>query len=144
MGAIEGQPLLSANRWEEVVRGGDGAIRRWIKREMRGKSCVLVLIGTYTSSRHWVDYEIEQGWTQGCGILGVHIHNMKNLQGHQSEKGSNPFYKFTEKSSRRRLALIVPTHDPPYASSKYVYNYIASNLAVWIEEAIDIRNQFPK
>jgi hypothetical protein len=45
IGAIEGQPLLSSNRWEEVARGGDRAIRRWIHSEMKGKSCVVVLGG---------------------------------------------------------------------------------------------------
>lgn len=143
MGAVEGQPLLSSNRWEEVTRGGDRAIRRWIHKEMRGKSCVLVLIGTYTSSRRWVDYEIKRGWDEGRGVLGVHIHNLKNLQGEQSPKGSNPFYKFTERSSDRRLSAIIPVHDPPYASSRYVYNHIAENLALWIEEAIDLRQLYP-
>jgi hypothetical protein len=144
MGAIEGQALLSANRWEEVTRGGDRTIRRWIAKEMRGKSCVLVLIGTYTSSRRWVEYEIERGWNEGRGLLGVHIHNLKNLQESQSPKGSNPFYKFTERSTGRKLSSIVPVHDPPYASSRAVYNYIAENLTLWIEEAIDVRRRFPR
>lgn len=144
IGAIEGQPLLTSNAWEEVTRGGNAAIRRWIGRQMRGKSCVLVLIGTYTSSREWVNYEIERGWKEGRGLLGVHIHNLKNLQGQQSTKGSNPFYKFTERSSNRNLASVVPVHDPPYASSRYVYNYIAENLGLWIEEAIDVRGRFPR
>jgi hypothetical protein len=144
MGAIEGQPLLSANRWEDVARGGERAIRRWIHKEMKGKSCLLVLIGTSTSRRKWVDYEIERGWKQGLGVLGVHIYGLKNLQGEQSRKGSNPFAKFTVDFGRRSLGDIVPVQDPPYVRSKSVYNYIAENLDTWIEDAITIRRRYPR
>jgi hypothetical protein len=144
MGAIEGQPLLSLNRWEEVTRGGDRAIRRWINKEMKGKSCLLVLIGTNTSRRTWVDYEIGRGWKQGLGVLGVHIHGLKNLQGEQSQKGSNPFSKFTLNWGAISLASVVPVHDPPYVRSKSVYNHIAENLDPWIEDAIAIRRRYPR
>jgi len=144
MGAIEGQPLLSLNRWEEVTHGGDRAIKRWIHKEMQGKSCLLVLIGTYTSRRQWVDYEIKRGWEKGLGVLGIHIHGLKNLQGVQSQKGSNPFSKFTIDSGRWSLGSIVPVHDPPYKRSKFVYNNIAENLDTWIDEAIAIRRCYPR
>ena len=37
---------------------------------------------------------------------------------------------------------IVKTYDPPYTDSKDVYAYIEANLAAWVEEAIQIRNDF--
>ena len=30
MGALEGQPILNAQQWEEVKRKGDAAIEKWI------------------------------------------------------------------------------------------------------------------
>ena len=59
MGAVEGQPLLSANEWEDVEAGGAKAIQKWIDEQMAGKSCNVVLIGSETAGRRWVEYEIK-------------------------------------------------------------------------------------
>ncbi|HEX6663751.1 MAG TPA: TIR domain-containing protein [Gaiellaceae bacterium] len=42
MGVIEGQPLLSSNQREQITRGGESAIKRWINEQMSGKSGVVV------------------------------------------------------------------------------------------------------
>lgn len=34
MGALEGQPILNAQEWEEVKRKGDAAIKKWIADQM--------------------------------------------------------------------------------------------------------------
>ena len=36
IGSIEGQKVVSANEWESVKRGGDGAIKRWVDNAMIG------------------------------------------------------------------------------------------------------------
>lgn len=61
IGAIESQPLLTGNKWEEVKKGGDDAIKRWINDQMKGKTCLVALVGARTASRPWVRYEIVQG-----------------------------------------------------------------------------------
>lgn len=137
MGAIEGQPILSSNDWEAVKRGGNAAIERWIGEQMSGKSCSVVLIGTSTAGRKWVDYEIKKAWNDKKGLVGVYIHGLKNLAGQQSTKGPNPFATFTVGGTK--LSSIVKAYDPPYTSSASVYDYIKSNLADWVEEAITIR-----
>lgn len=91
MGVIEGQRLLPANEWEKVKRGGDQAIKNWINEQMKGRSCVAVLIGSATADRKWVDYEIKKAWADGKGLFGVYIHGLKDLNGRQSSKGRNPF-----------------------------------------------------
>jgi hypothetical protein len=45
MGAVEGQPILNAQQWEEVKRQGEKAIQNWIARQMKYKSAVVVLVG---------------------------------------------------------------------------------------------------
>jgi MTH538 TIR-like domain (DUF1863) len=40
MGSVEGQPLLSSNQWQQIERGGEAAIKRWIDSQMTGKSCL--------------------------------------------------------------------------------------------------------
>lgn len=144
IGSLEGQRILAPNDWEQVRRGGDRAIRRWIKSQMRGKSCVVVLIGSLTSRRPWVEYEIKRGWGEGRALLGVHIHNLRNLDRAQSRKGANPFRGFTINYSGEDLASVVPCHDPPFVNSKRVYRDIAENLEEWVEEAIAIRRRYPR
>lgn len=140
MGVIEGQPLLSSNDWEGVKRGGDSAIKRWIDEQMRGRSCVVVLIGSQTAGRKWVNYEIEKGWNRGKGLVGVYIHNLKDRLGNQSSKGANPFNGFNV--SGTSLSSIVKAYDSSRSTSTYVYAYIKNNLEGWVEEAIRIRSNY--
>jgi hypothetical protein len=140
MGVIEGQRLLSSNEWEEVKRGGDAAIKRWINQQMTGRSCVVVLIGSQTAGRRWVNYEIEKGWNDRRGLVGVHIHNLKDSAGNQSSKGANPFYGINVNG--KRLSSIVKAYDPPRSTSTSVYAYIKDNLEEWAEEAIRIRSDY--
>ena len=58
---------------------------------MKGKSCTIVLVGTNTAKRKWIDFEIRESWDQGMGVVGVHINGLKDKNGHTSVKGSNPF-----------------------------------------------------
>ncbi len=140
MGVLEGQPVLSGNEWEQVKKGGDSAIRAWIDDKMKGRSCVVVLIGSATAGRKWVNYEIEKAWNDGRGLMGVYIHGLKNLSGVQDAKGSNPFTGFNV--SGTSLSSIVAAHNPPYASSTDVYAHIQINLATWVEDAIALRKSY--
>jgi len=139
-GAIEGNQPANDNDWETVKRGGEAAIKRWIDAQMNGRSCTVVLIGSETAGRPWINYEIEKSWNDGKGLLGIHIHNLKDFSGNQSRKGDNPFVTFTMQATGRKLSEFVKTYDPPYFDSKQVYNYIGLNLATWIEDAIRIRS----
>jgi MTH538 TIR-like domain (DUF1863) len=141
MGVVEGQPLLSSNAWEEVKKGGDEAIQKWIDEQISGKSCVVVLTGSKTAGRKWVSYEIKKGWNDGKGLLGVHIHGLKDLTGKQDAKGANPFASFTVGTDKTKLSSIVKSYDPPYRASTDVYNHIKTNLESWVEEAIRIRKE---
>lgn len=138
MGVVEGDKPASDNEWETITRGGDAAIQKWIDSQLDGKSVAIVLAGANTAGRKWIDYEIKKAWDDKKGLLGIHIHNLKDNDGNQASKGSNPFSGFTV--GKRNLSDIVKTYDPPYLTSTDVYGYIKDNLADWIETAIDIRN----
>ena len=142
MGVVEGQPLLSANDWEDVKAGGDAAIQEWIDDNMSGKSCDIVLIGNATAGRKWVKYEIKKAWDDGRGLVGIYIHNLKDLNQQQSSMGKNPFDDFTVGSDRTVLSSIVKAYNPPYSISTNVYSYIKDHIADWVEEAIEIRKSY--
>ncbi|AFM14198.1 TIR domain-containing protein [Turneriella parva] len=142
MGVIEGNQPVNDNDWETVKRGGDSAIQRWIDGQLFGKSVTIVLIGRETAGRRWISYEIEKSWSEGKGLLGIHIHNLKDSGQRQDYKGQNPFAHVSINFGRLNLGGIVPVYDPPYTDSTWVYSHIKSNLASWIEEAIAVRNRF--
>lgn len=142
MGVVEGNQPVSDNDWETVKKGGDAGIQKWIDDQLYGKSVVVVLIGAKTAGRKWIKYEIEKGWNQKKGVLGIYIHNLKDAAGNQATKGANPFNDFTIKSSGAKLSSIIKTYDPPFTTSTNVYKHINDNLADWIEKAIEIRGTY--
>lgn len=142
MGVVDGNKPATDNDWETVKKGGDTAIKKWIDAQLDGRSCTVVLIGAETAGRKWINYEIETSWNEGKGVLGIHIHNLKNADGKQSAKGKNPFETFTMKRDQAKLSSIVKAYDPPFMDSQKVYDHIKTNLADWIEAAIKIRNEY--
>jgi hypothetical protein len=143
IGMVEANPAAHDNEWEAIKGGGTAAIQRWIDSQLNGRSCTVVMIGLDTAGRHWIDYEIEKSWNDGKGLLGVHIHNLKNAAGLQARKGLNPFVKFTmTRDPSKSLASLVHAYDPPVTDSKLVYAYIAANLSTWIDEAVKNRKNW--
>lgn len=138
IGAIEGNAPASDNDWETVTSAGDGAIKRWINGQLDGRTVTIVLVGAHTAGRKWINYEIEQSWQRGMGVLGIRIHGLKNLNGHTTRPGANPFDKVTI-AGVGSLSSRVPLKTPSGIDSKAVYASISSNLSAWIEEAIAAR-----
>ena len=141
IGVIEGNRPATDNDWEVVKRGGDAAIARWIKTQMKGRSCTIVLVGTNTANRKWINYEINESWSQRMGIVGIHIYGLKDRYGHISTMGSNPFSCIRIPGTRALMSTVVKCYKPPGRNSTDRYNWIASNLSEMVEEAIAIRNQ---
>ena len=141
IGAIEGNKPASDNDWETVTKGGDKAIEKWIADQMSGRSCVVVLIGAGTANRKWINHEIVKAWNDGKGVLGVHIHKLKNHEGKTAVKGTSPFDSITHGPTGKKLSAILKVYDPPGSASTDVYDHIKNNLDKWIEAAIDIRSK---
>jgi len=123
MGVVEGNVPVSDNDWEQITRGGDEAIKRWIHRQMEGRSCCVVLIGEHTAGRKWINYEIKYAWENGKGVVGIYIHNLKDRSGNTCRKGQNPFERITvnvripnswggNRVVAKKLSEIARAHDP--------------------------------
>ena len=102
---------------------------------MHGRSCVVVLVGTATAGRKWINYEIKKALEEGKGLVGIHVNKLLDRQLQSSTKGSNPFSGFTVDGAS--LTSLVKCHTPFGATSKAAYNDIATNIERWIEDAID-------
>jgi hypothetical protein len=104
-----------ASLWEATKKRGDAAIQRLIDDGLDGTSVTAVLIGSHTAQRQWVTYEIEKSIERGNGLMGVHIHNMKDQYKNKGARGAVP------------KALT----DGGYP----VYNWDSSSFGRWVELA---------
>lgn len=138
MGVVSSSSTFSSNDWEAVKEKSDTAIKKWIDDQMAMRSCLVVLVGSTTSTRKWVKYEIQHAMKLHKGIVGVYIHGLENAQGDQTEKGANPFYSIYTDSGDH-LSKYVDCYDTPYLSSKNVYSDIEKKLPDLVDQAIENR-----
>lgn len=132
MGIVDGNEPVSANDWEQVKRSGDAAVQRWIDDNLKYKRCVIVLIGSETASRPWVQYEIKRAWELKKGLLGIYIHGLKDPRTGISSKGANPFYNWN--IGNQPMANLVPCYEP---NSWDAYGEIARSMTAWVSQAIN-------
>ena len=110
-----------AAAWESVKRNGDDAVKRWIRTQLENTSVTVVLIGSETYSREYVQYEIQQSWDRGNGLIGVYINNIKDMRtGETSRMGFDPFLRMNFSN--------IKTYD-------WIANNGYNNLGSWVEEA---------
>jgi hypothetical protein len=141
IGTIEGNSTVSDNDWETITKGGDAKIENWIKNQLKGRSCTIVLVGTNTANRKWINYEIIKSWDDNMGVVGIYIHGLKNSQGQIANKGNNPFDFIGYRNTGKKLSSIVKCYDPSGKDSIERYDWISRNLEKAVEEAISIRNK---
>jgi len=136
IGALEDNKPVSENQWEDIKRKGDNAIKRWIDDNMSYRSCVIVLIGTETAERKWVQYEIKKAWEDKKGLFGIYIHNLKCPKTGKCLKGPNPFDLF-EFSDGTKLSSFITCYNP---NPEDAYSDIRTHLESWVEKAIEDAN----
>lgn len=141
IGALEGQAVCTPNAWEEVKKKGDAAVERWIEENMRGKSCLVCLVGSQTASRPWVIHEISKAWNDGKGVVAIRINKLLDVNGRPSVAGANPLSRIHFSTKSGTLADVARLKEPAGWDSRAVYASISANIETWIEEAIRIRNQ---
>ena len=104
--------------WDAAIKRGDAEVKKLINDGLENTSVTVVCIGATTAVRNYIKYEIEQSIQRGNGIVGIHIHNLKDQNGDTESAGANP-YKLT-------------------ANDYKVYNYVDhERLAKRIEEAAE-------
>jgi len=116
----EAAGFWDAASWEEVKKKGDEAVKSWIRNQLKGTSVTVVLIGTETSERPYVRYEIQQSWEIDNGLIGVYIYNIKDQYLKTEPKGADPFVKMGYKN--------IKTYD-------WVIDNGYTHLGEWVEAA---------
>ncbi len=126
IGVVDNTDSVGAQEWEKVRYKTDEAIENWIDNQMKYKRAVVVLIGSETASRNWVQYEIERAWELRKPLLGIKIHGLKDENGNTSKEGQDPFLE--------KRYWPIPIFTPQGWDSKEKYNDIKQNLSKWIEQ----------
>lgn len=127
----ESAGFFDASLWEKAKKTGDNGIKRMIQDGLNGTSVTVFLLGSETSGRPWVRYELEESHKRGNGMLAVRIHGIKNLQGYTSGSGQNIFdtFWFTAPNGQQRtLSGTYPIYD-------WIANDGYRNLGAWVEAA---------
>ncbi|MGV0793554.1 TIR domain-containing protein [Mycolicibacterium sp. XJ1819] len=134
IGALEGQPLLNPQEWEQVSRRGPAAISTWIDEKMAYKRAVIVLIGQETAPRPWVKYEIQKAWNDKKPLLGVRIHGISSM-GTVDQRGPDPF---AAAGIDTRIPIFDPTAYDMYGriDSGATYRNLANHLEWWSTQGV--------
>jgi hypothetical protein len=116
--------------FEKIKKQGDAAVKKWIDGQLNGTSVTVVLIGEQTSTRPYVQYEVQKSYEKGNGLIGVHIHSCKGKDGITCSKGSTSFGELGKNSNG------IPVY---FFQVAKVYDWADDdgykNLGKWIEDA---------
>lgn len=126
--------FIDAAAWEEIERQGYEAIKRWILDQLNGTSVTVVLIGSETSQRPWVDFEIRESWKRGNVIIGLYIHNVKDQHSKTDTQGANPFDNIYLVNGQS-ISSVCKTYD-------WVLNDGRNNLGTWADQAVKDRENY--
>ena len=134
------QSFLDAADWESIKRRGERAVYDWIDQQLSGTGVTVVLIGEDTADRKFVKYEIRESHRRGNGLLGIHIHKLKDQRGQRSYKGLNPFSHMTATVEESGFLGLFPETKRKTLSALYrTYDWVDDNgyqnVGGWIEEA---------
>ncbi|HMJ03248.1 MAG TPA: TIR domain-containing protein [Conexibacter sp.] len=134
MGALEGQPILNAQKWEEIKRRGRAAIEKWIAEQMAYKSAAVVLVGAETAKRPWVKHEIVYAWNRRKPLVGIRINGLADRARKTDSPGANPFAQIALPGGGT-VGDHVPLYTPRGSNSATVYASIKENLTTWVDGA---------
>jgi Thoeris protein ThsB, TIR-like domain len=128
--------FFDSAEWEEIKKKTDLEVKRWIDGQFEGTSVTVVLIGSGTAHRKWIDYEIESSYRRKNGLLGIYIHNQGNSKGLTTTKGVNPFsyWRVTRDGRTIYFTELFKTYD-------WVNDGGYNNIGKWIEAAAAARGR---
>lgn len=127
----EAAGFIDKAEFEKIKRNGENAVCKWIDKQLEGTSITIVLIGKETLNRPFVQYEIIKSIERGNAIIGIHIHNLRDMITQRTTVKGNPH------------TIIGYYNDGTPAYFDYtcddLYDYLEDNgyynLGSWIEKA---------
>lgn len=122
--------FIDKAEFEKIKAKGNKAVYDWIDEQLIGTSVTAVLIGEETCNRDFVRYELQQSYKRGNKIVGIFIHNIKDMRtGLTSHKGNTTFGSLGKNSSGDDVYFyqIAKTYD-------WIIDDGYNNFGKWIED----------
>jgi hypothetical protein len=124
--------------FEKIKRQGDTAVCSWIDKQLENTTATIVLIGSETLERKFVQYEIRKSVERGNVILGVKIHNLEDRFGQTSVPGriNTPILmndRMSWNSGRNMLESTRRFNEIADGIYDYVLEDGYNNLDKWVE-----------
>jgi len=133
----EAAGFIDKAEFEKIKRTGEDAVRRWIDRQLEGTSVTVVLIGSETLNRPFVQYEIRKSLERGNGVIGVYIHNIRDMRTQKCSIKGNSHTIIGHYGNN------LPAYFDDVCDSLHDYTnengYV--NLGTWIESAAKAHNK---
>lgn len=88
-----GNPTTFIDRslWEESENKSPEALKKLINQGLNGCGVTAALIGNETAKRRWVKFEIVKSFTEGKGVIPIHINRIRTRTTKKiTKKGTNP------------------------------------------------------
>lgn len=128
--------IIDKAEFEKIKKRGDQAVYDWIDEQLEGTSVTVVLIGSNTLDRKFVQYEIGKSIERGNAIIGVHINKIKNMQ----------TLSTSVKGNVHTVIGYYQDNSPAYFDKVCdgIYDYVQedgyTNLGKWVEKAAKKNN----
>lgn len=126
----KGAGFVDKAEFEKIKARGNKAVYDWIDEQLIGTSVTAVLIGQDTCNRDFVRYELQQSYKRGNKIIGIFIHNIKDMRnGLTSSKGNTTFGSLGKDSKGDDVYFyqIAKTYD-------WINDDGYNNFGKWIED----------
>lgn len=127
----EAAGFIDKAEFEQIKRQGDTAVHNWIDKQLEGTSVTVVLIGSETLKRPFVQYEICKSLQRGNAVIGVHINAIRDMRTLSTSFRGNT-HEVIGHYDDNSLAYFDSIADG-------IYDYVAdngySNMGIWIENA---------
>ncbi len=133
----EAAGFVDKAEFEQIKRQGDAAVHRWIDSQLEGTSVTVVLIGSETLTRPFVQYEICESLKKGNAVIGVHINGIRDMRTSMTSSRGNThsvigYYKDGTPAYFDRVC-------------NGIYDYVRDNgyinMGKWIEMAAQARGK---
>ena len=134
---IEAAGFVDKASFEQIKRQGETAVRNWIDRQLEDTSVTVVLIGSETLNRPFVQYEICKSLQKGNAVIGVHINEIRDMR----------TLAISTKGNVHTVIGYYNDGSPAYFDSiaDGIYDYVTNNgyvnLGTWIEAAANARGK---
>ena len=123
--------IIDKAEFEKLKRTGDKAVHNWIDKQLEGTSVTVVLLGTNTLTRSFVQYEICESIKRGNAVIGVHINNIRDMITGRTSTKCN-LHSVIGYYEDNTSAYFDKHNDGVY---DYIHDNGYENLGKWVESA---------